>query len=266
MKKVILPLIALAAVYFGVNAFITELNKPATGVVMTPAEPVMLTPSITITGTTVPTETEVVTTTVVVDEPIIHPVDPEVDFMPLPFTGKKIKKWAAKFGGKVMTMNNTLATQLVRGFKLDVKLLPSKVVKVNGDLYLKLKNGDLIVIHKGDVITIDGIDDEQGITAAQLAEALQPMIGRNYGGVQYTSIYAAGNTLYLDVNLIGNFNSPQQADLQIFKNIMMSTFQNQGTGNLFYSNNISLNLSLSTNGSFVGSVDIFAFEFNPYLN
>ena len=146
MKKVaILLLIAGAGVfsYLIVNTLKTE---PATGVVVVePMEPVEVTP----------TET----TTVVVDvpEPDPKPVDPEVIpevvFEPLKFNGKRIGKFAKANGGKVMSITNTYARALI-GFGLDKANLPTKVVKVGGDLYFKAADGTLYVAHKGQLIKL----------------------------------------------------------------------------------------------------------------
>ena len=267
MKKVILPLIALGAVYFGIKAFTTELAEPAEGVVVM-AQPVTLTPSITITGTTVPTEAEVDSTmVVVVDDPVMRPIDPQVnEFMPLPFTGKKLNKFAKKFGGKVIRINNQLATALVRVFGLDQANLPSSVVKVNGALYFKAKDGTLYVTNEGELVIIDNIEDEQTITAAQLADALQPIVGRDLGGLTYTAVYASGNTLHLDLNLEGAaFNSVSAKDITVFKDILLKTFAQQGTSGVLYANNINLSITLSVNGNYLAQTDVYSFELNPYL-
>ena len=151
MKRKLIIIIALIATFFGVKAVLNSLQQPAEGkAVVVNGEPEIV--IVDVDTTTVATET------IVIPEPVDpKPVDPEVIpevvFEPLKFNGKRLGKFAKANGGKVMNLTNTYARALI-GFGLDKANLPTKVVKVGGDLYFKAADGTLYVAHEGKLIKL----------------------------------------------------------------------------------------------------------------
>lgn len=134
MKKYILVLLFLVASFFGVKAFLSSLEKPASGPVVVEDVEVV--------------ETEEVAVDTVEVEPVEtpDPVEPEVEeemFTPLPFTGKRLKAFAKANGGKVMEVPTGISKTY--GGK--------KGVRVGGDFYFEGNEG-LFVFHDGRFIKL----------------------------------------------------------------------------------------------------------------
>ena len=150
MKK-LLVLLFLVVGFFGVKAIVNSLQEPATGVVV--VEPVDLTPSNTITGTTVPTEEEVEEEeTEEAEEPMA--VEPVVTFSPLDFTGKGLNKFARANGGKVVKIEGAILKAVAVHFDEHVTIAKKGVI-VSGVLYVKTSMG-AVAINKGEVYLIGG--------------------------------------------------------------------------------------------------------------
>jgi len=133
----------LFLVGIGVSNFLTELEKPASGVVKIEAEKPK---EETTEGTTAETVT-VTETTVTPEVPeVVKPVDPKPEFQPLPFDGNT-RAFAKKHGGyKYKFKDATKLRFFGKGYKA--------VSLPNGDIYVVTKKGDLFVIHNNKPIKL----------------------------------------------------------------------------------------------------------------
>ena len=108
MKKTIIFIFLLISTYFGVKYFLESIEKPVEEVVV-----VVVTP-----------------------EPVEPEETEEEEFIPLPFTGKKLRAFAKKYGGTIVVVGGI-----------------GKAVKVGEDYYYE-KEGILYVRHNGETIKL----------------------------------------------------------------------------------------------------------------
>lgn len=133
---------AIAALAFGVKAFLSSLEKPAEGKVevVVIADP-MINDMGGVDGTTVMTEEEAsaaATETVEVEEEVAQP-----SFVALPFNGN-LNKFAKKYKGLKVKLPKTIIKTY--GTK--------KGVRVGDDVYFQSEDGSLWVFHAGKFIMI----------------------------------------------------------------------------------------------------------------
>ena len=131
MKRALLILLLISGAILGYKVYL-ELQKPAEGIVLVTVEPTEEAEQ----GTdeTVPTETTTDTLDLPVEETeeVVEEEVEEVEevFNPLPFTGKRLKAFAKKYGGRIVVVGGL------------------KTVQIGDDYYYKKGDG-LYVRHNG---------------------------------------------------------------------------------------------------------------------